>query len=55
MGHISFWSMLTGDNVNIIKKNTDALANASKVVCLKVNRGNLIYVDVSPPECKTKS
>jgi len=41
------------DNMNTIKKNTEALLEASREVGLEVNTEKTKYKDVSPPECST--
>jgi hypothetical protein len=48
---------LLGDNTDTIKKNTEALIDANKVVGLEVNPEKIkyIHVAVSSPECKAKS
>jgi hypothetical protein len=43
-----------GDNINTIKKNTEALTDASKELGVEVNAEKL-YVDISSPECRAKS
>jgi hypothetical protein len=46
---------LLGDNIDIIKKITETLIDASKEVGLEVNKRKLVYVAVSSPECRAKS
>jgi hypothetical protein len=48
---------LLGNNTDTIKKNTEALIDASKVVGLEVNAEKIkyIYVAFSSPECRAKS
>jgi hypothetical protein len=36
-----------GDNIDTIKKNTETLIDASKEVCLKVNREKIKYIFLS--------
>jgi hypothetical protein len=46
---------LLGDNINTIRKNTEALIRSSKAVDLDVNTEKTKYIDVSSPECRAKS
>jgi hypothetical protein len=46
---------LLGENIIIIKKNTEVLLDASKEVSLEVNTKNQVYVHGSSPDCGTKS
>jgi hypothetical protein len=45
---------LLGDNIDIIKKNTETLIDASKVVGLETNVQK-VYVAISSPKCRSKS
>jgi hypothetical protein len=46
---------LLGDNIDIIKKNTEALIDASKQVGLEINAEKLSIVVIPSPEYKSKS
>jgi hypothetical protein len=41
---------LLGKNLNIVKKNTEALLESSKEIGLEIST---VYVHVSSPECRT--
>jgi hypothetical protein len=43
-----------GENVNTIKKNRDALVQASREVCLQVNMEKTKHMVLSSPTCRTK-
>jgi hypothetical protein len=46
---------LLGDNIDNIKRNTESLIYASKEVGREVNLEKANYVEISSPECRTKS
>jgi hypothetical protein len=46
---------MVGENINIIKKNTEALLETSKEVGLEINTEKTKCIVVLPPECRTKS
>jgi hypothetical protein len=46
---------MLGENIHTIKKNKEALLQASREVGLEVNTEKTKYMFVSPPECRTKS
>jgi hypothetical protein len=47
---------LLGDNIDTIKKNTETLIDANKMVGLEINvRENQVYVAILSPECRSKS
>jgi hypothetical protein len=47
---------MLGGNVDLIKKNTETLIDASKGVGLEVNKEKTkyVYIAVSSPECRAK-
>jgi hypothetical protein len=54
----SFWSAddvnILGENINTIKRNIEALLEASREVGLEINTQTLVYGYVSPRECKSE-
>jgi hypothetical protein len=54
--HVGSWSMsmtlINGENINAINENTEALLQATREVCLELNRGNYVYGYVLPPICR---
>jgi hypothetical protein len=42
---------LLGDNIDTIKKTTEAIIDAGKEVGLEINREDYVYIAVSSPEC----
>jgi hypothetical protein len=46
---------LLGDNINTIRKNTEALILSSKAVDQEVNTEKTKCFDASSPECRAKS
>jgi hypothetical protein len=41
-------------NIHIVKKDIEALSEASREVDLEVNTENYVYDYASPPECRKK-
>jgi hypothetical protein len=46
---------ILGENVNTLKKDTEALLEASREVSPEVHRENEAYIHVSPPKCRAES